>query len=78
MSKHRPNPTDRGKSGVKRSLLIEGHGVPIGLSIDGAQRLDIKLVRPTIQSLIVERPEPTEERLQGMCLDKGYDYSDRL
>ncbi len=25
-----PNPTDRGKSGVKRSLLTEGHGVPIG------------------------------------------------
>lgn len=30
-----PNPTDRGKSGVKRSLLTEGHGVPIGLAIEG-------------------------------------------
>ena len=25
-----PNPTDRGKAGVKRSLLTEGQGVPIG------------------------------------------------
>ena len=44
-------------TGVKRSLLTEGHGVPIGLAIEGAQRHDMKLVRPTIQSLVVERPE---------------------
>ena len=34
----------------------------------------MKLVRPTIENIIVERPEPTEEQPQGMCLDKGYDY----
>jgi transposase len=27
-----PNPTDRAKSGVKRSLLTEGHGIPLGLA----------------------------------------------
>lgn len=36
----------------------------------------MKLVRSTIESLIVERPEPTEEQPQGMCLDKGYDYDE--
>jgi putative transposase len=61
---------------VKRSLLTEGHGVPIGLAIEGAQRHDMKLVRPTIQSLVVERPEASEEQPQGMCLDKGYDYDE--
>jgi len=71
-----PNPTDRGKGGVKRSMLTEGHGVPIGAVIAGAQRHDMKLVRPTIQSIIVERPKPTEEHPQGMCLDKGYDYDE--
>lgn len=71
-----PNPTDRGKSGVKRSLLTEGHGVPIGLTIEGANRHDMKLVRSTIENIIVEREEPTEERPQGMCLDKGYDYDE--
>ncbi len=70
------NPTDRGKSGVKRSLLTEGHGVPIGLAIDGANRHDMKLVRATIESLVAERPEVTEEEPQGMCLDKGYDYDE--
>ena len=68
------NPTDRGKSGVKRSLLTDGHGVPIGLAIDGANRHDMKLVRATIESLVAARPEASEEEPQGMCLDKGYDY----
>jgi putative transposase len=49
------NPTDRGKSGVKRSVVTEGHGVPIGVTIEGANRHDMKLVRPTIESIVVER-----------------------
>ncbi len=68
------NPTDRGKLGVKRSLLTDGHGIPIGLAIDGANRHDMKLVRATIEGLVAVRPEATEEEPQGMCLDKGYDY----
>jgi len=71
-----PNPTDRGKAGVKRSLLTEGHGVPIGLTVAGANRNDMKLVRATIASIVVERPEPTPERPQGLCLDKGYDFQE--
>jgi transposase len=71
-----PNPTDRGKSGVKRSLLTEGHGVPIGLAIEGANRTDMKLTYPTLESIATRRPEPTEELPQGMCLDKGYDYEE--
>ena len=36
----------------------------------------MKLVRTTIDSLVVERPEPTEDAPHGMCLDKGYDYDE--
>jgi len=71
-----PNPTDRGKAGVKRSLLTEGHGVPIGLTVAGANRHDMKLVGDTITSIPVERPEPTQEQPQHLCLDKGYDYDE--
>jgi putative transposase len=70
------NPTDRGKIGTKRSLLTDGGGVPIGLAVDGANRNDFKLVRATIESIAVERPDPTSERPQGLCLDKGYDYNE--
>jgi transposase len=71
-----PNPTDRAKSGVKRSLLTEGHGVPIGLAVDGANRHAMKLTRETIERIVVTRPEPSAEQPQGMCLDKGYDYQE--
>lgn len=71
-----PNPTDRAKSGVKRSVLTEGHGVPIGLAVEGANRHDMKMVRETIESIVVERPKPTTRKKQNMCLDKGYDYDE--
>jgi putative transposase len=71
-----PNPTDRAKSGAKRSLLTEAHGIPIGVAIDGANRHDMKLVRPTIDTIVVERPAPSDAQPQGMCLDKAYDYDD--
>lgn len=71
-----PNPNGPGKVGVKRSLLTEGHGVPLGVVIDGANRHDLKLVRATIGSLVVARPAPSEGRPQGMCLDKEYDYAE--
>ena len=70
------NPTDRGKIGTKRSVLTEGGGVPIGLAVEGANRNDFKMARETIESIPVERPEPTPDQPQGMCLDKGYDYEE--
>jgi len=71
-----PNPTDRAKGGVKRSLLTEAHGVPVGLAVAGANRHDMKLVRETVESIPVTRPKPTGKQPQGMCMDKGYDYEE--
>ena len=48
----------------------------MGLAVAGANRPDMKLVRETIQSIPVERPEPTPEEPQGLCLDKGYAYDE--
>ena len=53
--------------------MTEASGVPIGLAIEGANRHDCKMVEATIESIPVERPEPTEKEPQGICLDKGYD-----
>lgn len=68
-----PNPTDRAKRGVKRSLLTDAVGMPIGLAVDGANRHDCKMVQATLESVPVQRPQPTRKRPQGICLDKGYD-----
>jgi putative transposase len=70
------NPTGRGKLGTRRSLLVEANGVPVGLAVEGANRHDKKVAEATLESIPVGRPEPTEEKPQGMCLDKGYDDDD--
>lgn len=70
------NPTDRAKSGTKRSLLTEGHGIPIGVSVEGANCHDKRMVEATLGSMVIERPQPTKEKRQYMCMDKGYDYVD--
>jgi putative transposase len=66
------NPTDRGKSGVKRSLLTDGRGVPLGVVVEGANRHDSPLLEATLESIPVERPDP-EETPQHVCLDAGYE-----
>ena len=71
-----PNPTDRAKNGVKRSLLTEANGVPIGLAVDGANRNDFKMMKTTLESIPLKRPKPTRKNPQGLCLDKGYDYDE--
>jgi len=68
------NPTDRAKSGTKRSMLVDWNDIPMGLSVSGANRHDIKLAEPTLESIPIERPEPTPREPQNMCLDKGYDF----
>jgi putative transposase len=70
------NPTARGKVGTKRRVLTDGGGVPLGLAVEGANRHDFKMARETIESIPVERPEPSLATPQGMCLDKGYDYDE--
>ena len=71
-----PNPTDRAKQGVKRSLLEEGNGLPIGLAVEGANRNDFKMGRATLESVPIDRPKPTSGQPQHLCLDKGYDYDE--
>lgn len=36
----------------------------------------MKLVKATLESIPVERPEPTPNAPQGLCLDKGYDFDE--
>lgn len=34
------------------------------------------MARETIERIAVERPDPTPDAPQGLCLDKGYDYDE--
>jgi len=57
-------------------VLTEGDGIPVGLTVAGANVNDFKLARDTIESIPLDRPKPTRKKPQGLCLDKGYDYDE--
>jgi putative transposase len=67
-----PNPTDRAKMGTKKSVLVEEHGGPLGVAIDGANVHDTKLLARTIDAIVIARPDPSQT-IQNLCLDKAYD-----
>jgi transposase len=56
--------------------VTDGKGVPIGVAVDGANRVDFKLARQTLENLAVERPSVAQTGKQHLCLDKGYDYAE--
>jgi putative transposase len=58
---------------VKRSILVEAGGGPMAVVIAGANVHDTKLLAATVEAIVVERPQPTSEQPQHLCLDKAYD-----
>lgn len=58
---------------MKRSLLVEAGGGPLAVVVAGANVLDAKLLAATLDAIVIERPQPTQEQPQHLCLDKGYD-----
>ena len=57
---------------AKGGLLTEGKGVPPAGAVGGANPHDMKLAEGTLQAMLIERPEPATDKLQNLCLDKGY------
>jgi transposase len=65
-----PSPVDRRKQGMKRSLLVDGYGIPLGRVLAGANRHDSPLLPPTLDKLDDLGPLPDEITVH---LDSGYD-----
>ncbi|EMN43130.1 transposase, IS4 family [Leptospira weilii str. LNT 1234] len=69
------NPTDRAKLGVKRHILTDGNGIPLAITLSGANVHDKRNVKDTLNSILVfsgrKRKKP-----KHLCLDKGYDFKD--
>ena len=66
------NPTDRGGKGRKRSLLVDGRGVPLSLAVSGANVHDVKLLPATLDQVVRARPATSLKRPQRLCADAGY------
>lgn len=64
------SPVDRGKQGLKRSMLVDGEGIPLGVVVAGANRHDSPLLASTLDALLAlgGLPEPV-----SVHLDRGYD-----
>ena len=54
-------------------MVTDGDGGPLGVVIAGANVLERRLLAATIESIVVERPEPTKDEPKHMPLDKAYD-----
>jgi transposase len=64
------SPVDRGKGGLKRSILTEGTGLPLHLVAAGANRHDAPLLAPTLAGLDkLDRPPDAPT----VHLDRAYD-----
>ena len=53
-------------------MLTDAKGIPLSIVVEGANRHDVRLARPTVEQIVIERPTPTWYRKQHLCLDAGY------
>ena len=61
------SPVDRGKHGLKRSMGVDGNGIPLGAVAAPANRPDSPLLEPTLDALDLGPLAAT------VHLDRGYD-----
>lgn len=64
------SPVDRGKRGIKRSVLVDGRGIPLGSVTAPANRHDSPLLAPTIDAA---RSHGLVVKDASVHLDCGYD-----
>ena len=64
------NPCDRGKLGIKWSIMVDGNGIPLGSVLAGANRHDTVLFEPTLRAA-ADRGLLSD--VETIHLDRGYD-----
>jgi transposase len=71
------NPTDRGKKGSKRHLLVDRMGTPLAVVLSAANRHDSRLLEAVVDAVRpvkTGRPGRPRRRPVKLHADKGYDY----
>ncbi|CAG9932464.1 protein of unknown function [Candidatus Nitrotoga arctica] len=66
------NPTDRGKKGSKRHLLVDGRGVPLSLVVTGVNAHDVTQLVAVLGAIVVKCPSPHKRRSRHLCAHAGY------
>jgi putative transposase len=71
-----PNPTDRGKYGSKRHVLVDARGAPLAITISAANLHDSQAALTTLRALPLAGPMQNPQRIyriHHLCADKAYD-----
>lgn len=71
-----PSPVDRARTGSKHHLITDSAGVPLAISLTGANRNDVTRLLPPVDGVgpvagKVGRPRKRSDRLLA---DRGYDH----
>jgi len=71
-----PNPTDRGKAGSKRHLLVDRQGIPLAIWLTAANVHDSVVFEDLIEAVEpIKRPlGRPRQRPAKLHADKGYDF----
>jgi transposase len=70
-----PNPTDRRKSGTKHHVITDGQGIPLAVTITGANRHDVTQLIPLVDAIPPIRGKRGRPRRKPNIVigDRGYD-----
>lgn len=64
----------RGGFGTKVHLLIESHGIPVGIYLSAGERHECKAFAPLMEHVLIPRHRGRPFWPQKMAGDKGYSY----
>ena len=75
-----PNPTDRGKNGSKRHLIVDGQGTPLAIEHTGANVHDSEMAIALVDAIPpIKQPHGRpRQRPDEVLADRGYDAEEKI
>ena len=75
-----PNPTDRGKNGSKRHLMVDANGIPLAIEHTGANVHDSEMAITLVDAIppIKQRRGRPRRRPDETLADRAYDAEDKI
>lgn len=70
-----PNPTDRARPGTKHHVIVDGQGVPLAVTITGANTPDLQQLVPLVVAVppVAGKPGHPRSRPRRLYADRAYD-----
>ena len=71
-----PSPVDRARIGSKHHLIVDLHGVPLGVGLTGGNRNDVTQLLPLVDGIgaIAGKRGRPRQRPDQVIADRGYDH----